>query len=119
MADHGRLFTLADVERLAICMHVASDFREAPEVVAGALEFADRSQGGRLTFPAGEPLFVLRASDAAVQPEVFAAYSLQADVIGASIEYLHGVDLARREFARWQQVNADRVNVPTKRKATG
>src|SRR5580698_9153695 len=113
-AKYGRLFTEADVS--AIGMHLQLG---APSVGAAvALLDADPSawpSGGpyAFTFPADEPLFLLRAQDHHAA-EAIEAYQHSCD-IAPSVETSHceGVRRAWREFTDWQHDNPERVKEPT------
>lgn len=101
MADarYGRLFTEDDVVRLINAMTY-----EAPDEALNlgvVIEQAERDAERPLTFPADEPLFLLRASDPAA-PEAIDEYELAAS---------RAVPAAA-EFRAWQQANPDRVKVP-------
>lgn len=121
-AKYGRLFTETDM--CAIVSGVLSAHGLNPETArhdaAGALRAMDQST----TFPADEPLFLLRGQDEAA-PNAIAApteaeqeyggigdYCSGAMVAGAEDEYLATVFVAARAMREWQAANPDRVKVP-------
>lgn len=62
-------------------------------------------------FLAGEPVFVLRAKDAAAI-DTLEAYRQAAGGIGAQQAHLDAVNEVIRTFRAWQAENEDRVRVP-------
>lgn len=107
-SKYGRLFTEDDV-----CRIVAGVLRchglnpeTARHDAAGVLR-ADQST----TFPADEPLFLLRGQDGAAVPAV-RDYGHRADDAGARAVHLGNVSVAALEMERWQTQHPDRVKVP-------
>lgn len=120
MADskYGRLFTEADVKLLMDWAHslgqadwpVPDDAIEAYERVDGRSgPFA--ALAATLTFPADEPLFLLRGQDALASPAIHAYYTLVGDS-GCSQEHYKAAVEAQFAVAEWQAANPDRVKVP-------
>lgn len=121
-SKYGRLYTAQDV------MMIASEFgNRVADVAVRAhmtgeptsrdelrrmLERTLRSpENERLaTFPAGEPLFVLRAQDEHAMKTLGCYYSLLGDA--SPDEHLTGVAMAMRAFAEWQSEHPDRVKDP-------
>lgn len=101
---YGRLFTEGDVKkmlRLAV-------LEGAPSPEEQIAEFDRR---GELTFPADEPLFLLRGQDKAA-PGTITGYLMCANAAGASIEHASAARKAGRAMAEWQAEHPDRVKVP-------
>lgn len=106
MADlkYGRLFTEEDV--------VAFTFLssgEEPELIR------DRLQECKTTFPADEPLFLLRGQDECA-PDAIAdgpiCYEDACQLAGASTEHRNSVKRAASEMRVWQDAHPDRVKLP-------
>lgn len=121
-AKYGRLFTEADVKR--IVRHVVLLYAgkrptegEAADDTMGVIDYFDGMHEAKpgehdaLTFPADEPLFLLRGQDVTT-PEVIRAYVVEAARAGASVEHREAAAAAGRYVAGWQHANADRVKVP-------
>lgn len=134
MADrkYGRLFTEADVTKLVAYAFKLGRDREL-NVPAGAAgvnvdEFRERvirEVEARCvtpyTFPADEPLFLLRGQDAAAPDAIEDPvgegdpidYYDRAKAAGAALDgHLEAVCQTAEEMRRWQAANPDRVKVP-------
>lgn len=119
---YGRLFTEADVVRIAkgiALIYSGQDrteesVRESLSVVLDYQDGMHEAKPGEhdaLTFPPDEPLFLLRGQDVTT-PEVIRAYVVAAARAGASVEHREAAAAAGRLVAGWQYGNADRVKVP-------
>lgn len=107
---YGRLYTADDVAEIAslVRQYEREDqsLRRPISVVV-----ADLDAAGRLSFPADEPLFLLRGQDV-VTPEAIARYVTEAAIAGASVEHREAAAEAGRYIAGWQHANAERIKVP-------
>jgi hypothetical protein len=68
-------------------------------------------EGGVPLNESDEPVFLIRAQDAAAVPAIRCYLECEGDV-GAAQETLQAVETAADEVAGWQGRNADRVKVP-------
>jgi hypothetical protein len=128
---YGRLFTEADVHRLLRYAHDRGVTAGMLEEGAGGLAEGDRrsvpptlreieDEQVELTFPADEPLFLLRGQDKAARMAIGPARGDQRRMdylaacvrAGVSIEHVQGICDAAQGMAEWQAANPDRVKVP-------
>jgi hypothetical protein len=98
-AKYGRLFTQRDVELIY-------GLPDALARLVGELE-----QEGKLTFPADEPLFLLRAQDKAAL-NTLACYLPEARDADASEDYIAAAGKVYDAFKTWRCEHPDRVKVP-------
>lgn len=113
---YGRLFTEADIRLLAARWLGGRPM--GPDIMVETLD--DLERAGRLTFPADEPLFLLRGQDraasfaiASTQPESTGIDYAQAALnVGATHRHLDEVWKAAARMREWQAANPDRVKVP-------
>lgn len=98
-AKHGPLYTHQDLLRI-----IGDRFS-----LEGRLE----DDSIELTFPADEPLFLLRASEHSAEEKlVELAFFLEEEGSPPSEECLYMWDV-RNSFLEWQDANPDRVKVPS------
>jgi hypothetical protein len=109
-AKYGRLFTFRDVVRLINAMtHESPDERlNLAAVEAQAVRDAD---GEPLTFPADEPLFLLRGQDRVAWASV-EHYAVHCDVQRVDPDHASAAHDAADTFHEWQAEHPDRVKVP-------
>jgi hypothetical protein len=96
-AKYGRLFTEADVRKLAA--RWLGNRAMGPDIMVETLDDLERT--GELTFPADEPLFLLRGSDGLWAP--FSTSDGSDDPVRCSLE---------QALSAWQAANPDRVKAP-------
>jgi hypothetical protein len=112
-SKYGRLFTEEDVQRIIDYSHGTGI--DTPAEIVERLELGDHP----VTFPADEPLFLLRAQDEAA-PRAIAMcgrfedgnYVHHAGEVGASTAHLQPAADAALRMVEWQEANPDRVKVP-------
>lgn len=102
----GCLFTETDVEEL---INIATGAATSGEVLN--LKDCLNNVGRPMTFPADEPLFVLRGKDAAAYVGI-GAYIDEAERIGASPEFLRRLAHSGGQFLAWQMLHKDRTKTP-------
>lgn len=114
---YGRLFTEDDVKRM-LNMAVLEGAPSPAEQIAGF------DAQGLLTFPADEPLFLLRGQDKAAPEAISAAervplgyegpidYAERAVEAGALPPHIIAVERAARMMRDWQREHPERVKVP-------
>jgi hypothetical protein len=115
---YGRLFTEEDVQRIVSTVMgiigLALMRGETPPMTGQAmLEHALAvTAPSRLTFPADEPLFLLRGQDA-LAPDMVREYAIRADDPSAvNEEHRRAAWDAADEMREWQAQHSDRVKVP-------
>jgi hypothetical protein len=109
MADgkYGRLYTDADIRKLAA--RWLGDRAMGPDIMAETLD--DLERAGDLTFPADEPLFLLRGKDTAATMGV-GAYLGMCARLGSPGAHLQGIEAAVAAMTTWQAENPARLKVP-------
>lgn len=114
---YGRLFTIEDVQQILNWGRLEG----SPESAMGIVADIDERESLRpLTFPADEPLFLLRGQDkaaslaiASTQPHATGVDYAQASLnVGASQDHLSAAWKAAAEMRDWQEANPERVKVP-------
>lgn len=119
MSKYGRLFTEEDAfqlvwEALGGSMAGVTHDRARGSFARALreLDACDREYG--LTFPADEPLFLLRGQDKAVLDALIGGQDYEDACVdaGASREHLAAVQAAADEITAWQRAHPDRVKVP-------
>lgn len=125
MSKYGRLFTEEDAfqlvwEALGGSMAGVTHDRARGSFARALrdLDACDREYG--LTFPADEPLFLLRGQDKAAPtairdnhpPGYTRDYFTAAHEAGADLPHLDAIKAAAVEMREWQRANPDRVKAP-------
>jgi hypothetical protein len=109
-SKYGRLFTEADVER--IIAEALIQQHKQPQVRAANVIAEVQHQTGEFTFPADEPLFLLRGQDA-LAPGVVMSYAMACADAHASEEHRDGAWRTHDALVDWQAEHPDRVKVPS------
>lgn len=124
MDKYGRLFTEADVQALvARFAHECGVYgTQGPEVLKRLLD-----EGFSTTFPADEPVFVLRGKDGATPAALYGYVDYLKHVLngatfaefehgsfhpGALKRHMQSAEEFNVELSAWQRANPDRVKVP-------
>lgn len=109
MADlkYGRLFTEGDVEAILEHFGAAFETREFGKVADQAI-----AEGFEPTFPADEPLFLLRGQDDLAQHTVQSYFNLAADN-GAPASVLISAEKSADQFAEFAIAHPDRIKEPS------
>lgn len=114
---YGRLFTERDVGVLlaaayehgvGVGLDVATGASGAPPLTTAMFEETSEQ---RLTFPADEPLFLLRGQDAASEGAI-AHYIYECDDLDARPSYIKRVENDLAEWISWQRQHSQLVKVP-------
>jgi hypothetical protein len=106
---YGRLFTESDVRELLV--QAACRAMDGPDDTTAAAIAEQVIAHGPSTFPADEPLFVLRGQDAAA-PETIARYCVEAEKVGAGDRHRTAAALVGVAMVNWQAAHPERVKVP-------
>lgn len=112
-SKYGRLFTERDVERIIAEALIRQHTQEKVRL-AGMLEHLRPEE---LTFPADEPLFLLRGQDRLAADAVSRYVQgclFYLDRVGppVTVEHVGSASEAYQAMVRWQAANPDRVKVP-------
>jgi hypothetical protein len=114
-ARYGRLFTERDVE--GIVEHISLGAPNARAAITlldmtpdAWLKTSPRDPSG-FTFPADEPLFLLRATDPAAHRAVW-HYAYEAKWMGASDKFVRQALKASDDMREWGEGHLDRLKVP-------
>lgn len=111
-SKYGQLFTRDDVERIARHAVAQAEVERGDSNVVIVPTLDEMLEGlPDLTFPADEPLFLLRAQDAAA-PDTLHDYRHNSEVKGAEPRHLGHVSVAMREMDDWQAANPNRIKIP-------
>lgn len=110
MADtkYGRLYTEEDVAKIVCSI---TGMISAPEAVADHIALIDEFPWAQLTFPADEPLFLLRGQDKAATTGVD-AYLRECSLMGASLAHTVAIEHAYNTMMEFVARHPDRVKVP-------
>jgi len=110
---YGRLFTEADVDLILMqASRLRSRGRDLScKFVVETMEGSQASPAPTLTFPADEPLFLLRGSDSNAL-EGLRHYSESFNYLDQK-EHVDAVEDEMISMRRWQEAHPDRVKVPT------
>lgn len=117
---YGRLFTEADMRRIVghaghLYMGDTPSEESVTETMGVVLDYLDGKQDPKpevpLTFPADEPLFLLRGQDAA-SPATIGFYTEECDRLRAPAEHQRAAEHAGGRLLAWQAANPDRVKIP-------
>lgn len=128
-SKYGRLFTEEDVRMLmagygkriadgAVRVHAGEELPDGWPTAALEASLADAADEKLLTFPADEPLFLLRGQDKAAPRAIADDVDGEADYLaasraaGAGPEHLQAVQRAADEMRAWQSEHPDRVKAP-------
>lgn len=116
MADkkYGRLFTEEDVINLMVAASGSSSFDPTPEEMRELLDLYDGQADTKdtaLTFPADEPLFLLRGKDR-VAPNTIHYYAQGCEAFAAGEGHVRAAEEAGDVMIAWQAENEDRIKVP-------
>lgn len=106
-SKYGRLFTEKDVQYIVNMMRLEG----APNHVCDALPQMEATGKVQFTFPADEPLFLLRGQDKAA-PAAVRCYRDHARTAGAGSSLRIGVASAAEAMRKWQRSHPERVKVP-------
>ena len=109
-AKYGRLYTQADVVAI---LRMVSALRDD----GGSDGMSDAQLAALIpepTFPADEPLFLLRGQDKAAPGAIAEGrnYLDECSHLFAPVEHLHAVSEAHEGLVRWQAANPERIKVP-------
>lgn len=110
---YGRLFTEDDVLRIfnaaAVCRCHPSE--AITKLDAGDIRRLSGDGAVTLTFPADEPLFLLRGKDLAAHGGAW-GYAYEASRCGASVEFVTAALAAANDLRDWAEANRARMKVP-------
>jgi hypothetical protein len=112
---YDRLFTIHDVRatvREALRAADAEDLSLEGAIIATneAIESVE-AQGHAMTFPADEPLFLLRGQDKAAKGAIN-VYLDECEAIDCGHAHIEAVDTAKFDLVVWQENHPDRMKVP-------
>jgi hypothetical protein len=102
---YGRLFTRDDVEKIVNLVRKFDE--ESGSRVDLDLVISDNA----FTFPADEPLFVIRAKDQLGLAQV-RNYGTLCRARGCKAAHLDGIDRAERDFEAFRREHSDRMKKP-------
>jgi hypothetical protein len=106
-SKYDRLFTRGDINVIIQTLGMLPSFA----VVRHAIDECDEK--GLLTFPADEPLFLLRGQDKAIVPTISSYATIASrDPIHASVAHCDAARQQAQEIHEWQQANPEKVKVP-------
>lgn len=115
-SKYGRLFTEDDVLKMLEQAHdsgfdIGSGTAEdnLGPVPRDFIDQADRE--GAITFPADEPLFLLRGKDLAAHGGAW-GYAYEAQRVGASIEFVTAALGCANDLRDWAEQHRDRMKIP-------
>lgn len=100
---YGDLFTLEDLEKIG-------QFRYSNR--CGIKKAVDELRArGELTFPKGEPIFVLRGKDMLARSAVTSYYHACLSA-GSSVDHTAAIRIALNRLTLWQKNNKDKMKEP-------
>ena len=104
---YGRLFTEADVQQIVNLARLEGSPVMVDEIV---LDIEQRHLR-QMTFPAGEPLFLLRGKDS-LAPAAIDLYANLCHIAHADPKHTEGAQAAAAEVRIWQRMNAETTRTP-------